>query len=208
MPSQRHLLASLVLACGLVLVVALALSAPAAKSASSGSGASLRYAVTIQQPDDPPRLDTGLVGPDGEPITVSCQTCHATKAPNTTLRNGEALADFHQGLHFDHGRQACASCHNANNYDELHLANGDSLPFAEVKTLCGQCHGPQARDYDHGAHGGMSGHWDLTRGPRLRNTCTQCHDPHAPKFQPMIPAAPPADRFAPRLHTAHEAPHD
>ena len=54
-------------------------------------------------------------------------------------------------------------------------------------TLCAQCHGPQFRDYQHGAHGGMTGYWDLTKGGRMRNNCIDCHDPHAPKYPTVTP---------------------
>jgi hypothetical protein len=66
-----------------------------------------------------------------------------------------------------------------------------------VMDLCGQCHGPQARDYAHGAHGGMTGYWDLSRGPRERNNCIDCHDPHAPAFPKVRPVFAPKDRFPP-----------
>jgi hypothetical protein len=62
-------------------------------------------------------------------------------------------------------------------------------------TLCAQCHGPQFRDYQHGAHGGMSGFWDLSKGGRTRNNCIDCHDPHAPKYPTVTPARGPNDRF-------------
>lgn len=67
--------------------------------------------------------------------------------------------------------------------------------MARAIELCRQCHGPQARDYDHGTHGGMTGYWDTTRGPRLRNHCTDCHDAHSPAIVPVMPAAPPRDRY-------------
>jgi hypothetical protein len=74
--------------------------------------------------------------------------------------------------------------------------------------LCRQCHGPQARDFDHGAHGGMKGHWDLAHGDRLRHGCTTCHDPHSPAFSPMWPAPPPGDVRWLDPHRAHEPPRD
>ena len=102
---------------------------------------------------------------------------------------------FHQGLTVHHGTNACVSCHNPTNYDQLHLADNRAVEFVDVVTLCAQCHGTQYRSYQHGAHGGMTGYWDLTRGPRQRNGCTSCHDPHAPKYQGAIPMPPPRDRF-------------
>ena len=60
--------------------------------------------------------------------------------------------------------------------------------------LCAQCHGPQFRDYGKGAHGGMEGHWDLSRGGRTRNHCVDCHDPHVPAIRQVQPAGRARDR--------------
>ena len=76
----------------------------------------------------------------------------------------------------------------------LRLADGAALPYTEVMQLCAQCHGPQHRDYQHGAHGGMAGYWDLSKGGRTRANCIDCHVPHAPKYQPVQPARGPNDR--------------
>ena len=53
----------------------------------------------------------------------------------------------------------------------------------------------------------MSGHWDLTKGGRVRNACVDCHDPHQPKYPTYAPVQKPRDRF---LQSPHgEAPgHD
>jgi formate-dependent nitrite reductase cytochrome c552 subunit len=85
------------------------------------------------------------------------------------------------------------SCHNAENYDSLRRADGQEVSFGRVMDLCAQCHGPQFRDYTHGAHGGMNGHWDLRSGPRTRNNCIDCHDPHAPAYPKVMPVFPPKD---------------
>ena len=57
-------------------------------------------------------------------------------------------------------------------------------------------------DLERGLHGGMNGHWDLTRGGRTRNTCVNCHDPHTPKFPQVLPVLSPRDRVA-VPHTVH-----
>ena len=97
-------------------------------------------------------------------------------------------------IHQIHG-YSCLSCHNSEDYDALKLADGSRVEFTEVMTLCAQCHGPETRDYEHGAHGGMNGFWDLTRGPRTKNNCVDCHNPHSPAFLPMQPTFKPRDRF-------------
>lgn len=169
------------------------------------------HPVHIRQPDGPPRMDVGRVDHRGQAVTVACSTCHAVREPDRSTSSTADLDEAHHGLAVAHGGQSCLSCHHPEDYDSLRLADGRRLPFTDVMTLCGQCHGTQLRDYRHGAHGGMTGYWDLTRGPRERNNCTDCHDPHAPAFTGMIPAPGPRDRFLgnddPHGHEGEEA-HD
>ncbi len=164
--------------------------ATARKSAGDRS-----FPVTIMKPSGPPRVATGAVDSSGNEVTVSCSTCHATRAPNIENKFATDLNEFHGSLDFNHGNISCLSCHNPNDYDPLRLADGSRVEFADVMVLCGQCHGPQMRDYEHGAHGGMSGYWDLSRGPRVRNNCIDCHQAHSPQFPKMRPTFKPRDRF-------------
>lgn len=154
-----------------------------------------RFPVTINRPAGPPTVDTGKLDERGRPILANCTTCHATKPPNPRLSDGADLKDFHLGLTTNHGERSCLSCHNPQDYNQLHLADGKPVAFQDVMTLCAQCHGPQYKDYQHGAHGGMTGYWDLTRGPRTRNNCVDCHDPHAPQYPQVMPVLRPNDRF-------------
>ncbi len=184
------------LACAAALLTAQALDSPKADPVSSPPAPSAKlFSTTIHQPDAPPAIDTGEVDEMGQPIFANCTTCHATKPPNPRLTDGDQLKSFHQGLTTNHGTSTCLTCHHAQDYGQLRLADGRPLAFEQVMTLCAQCHGPQFKDYQHGAHGGMTGYWDLTRGPRQRNTCTDCHDPHAPQYPKMMPVLPPNDRF-------------
>jgi len=154
------------------------------------------FPVTIRKPAGPPTIKTGALDEKGNPIAIACATCHTTKPANAEAKLGTPLPLFHQGLVGKHGNLSCVSCHNAaEGYGSLRLADGKSVPYTEVMTLCAQCHGPQFRDYQHGAHGGMTGHWDLTKGGRVRNNCVDCHDPHAPKYPTVMPAQGPNDRF-------------
>ena len=164
-------------------------------SASLATSASL-HPVVIRRPDGPPRLATGLTNFQGQPVFASCSACHTTTSPNLDTRRTEDLDQFHQGLKYNHGNLTCLSCHNSSNYDTLRLADTRSVAFVDNMTLCSQCHGPQRRDYDRGLHGGMNGHWDLTRGGRTRNTCINCHDPHAPAIPLVMPVLPPRDRVS------------
>lgn len=157
--------------------------------------ARVRHPVTIRKPDGAPVLQTDELDAMGKPVFVACSTCHTVREPDTTVRSAEVLDEFHQGLTFKHGDMSCLTCHNRDDYDTLRMADGTAVSYPNVMNLCAQCHGTQARDYNNGAHGGMTGHWDLTRGPRQRNSCIDCHDAHAPKYPTLSPVFRPRDRF-------------
>jgi hypothetical protein len=161
--------------------------------------------VVIRQPPLPDGIQTTAMGPHGQPLRLQCAACHSIR-PADPATTADTLDEFHQGLQFDHGSLLCGSCHqSADGYSTLKLADGRSLPFADSMTLCAQCHGTQWRDYQRGAHGGMTGYWDLTRGGRIRNHCLHCHDAHAPQFPVFAPVAGPRDRFPPASQGAtHE----
>ncbi len=168
----------------------------APKSDPAGGDAGL-FPVLVNCPAGPVRVDSGQKDLHGHAVLIACSTCHATRPPNPQSRTTEDLDQFHQGLHVAHGGLSCLACHNRDDYDSLRLADGTRVEFTDVMKLCGQCHGPQAEAYKHGAHGGMTGYWDLSRGPRQRNNCIDCHDPHAPAFPAVTPVFPPRDRFPP-----------
>jgi hypothetical protein len=153
------------------------------------------HPVTIHQPPTLGLVDTDRTDIHGTPIGVACATCHAAgedaEAIATDLGNPEGM---HGSVDVKHGDLPCASCHDAQR-DLLHLADGTQLAMTAAMELCAQCHGTQRRDYDAGAHGGMTGYWDLQAGPRTRNHCLDCHDAHAPAFQGGAAVHPPKDRF-------------
>lgn len=155
-----------------------------------------RFEVRINRPSGPPQVATGQTNFHGQPVMASCSSCHTTTKPNVETRRSEDLDQFHQGLKYVHGDLTCLSCHNSQDYETLRLADGRQLDFSDSMSLCSQCHGPQRRDYDMGLHGGMNGHWDLTRGGRTRNTCINCHDPHSPAFPTVTPVLAPRDRIS------------
>lgn len=154
-----------------------------------------KFSVEIRKPVGPPRVATGQSDAHGNSVTVACSTCHTTRQPNHQNKTVRDLDEFHGGMTFSHGTVSCLSCHNSNDYDSLKLADDSRVEFSDVMTLCAQCHGPQMNDYIHGSHGGMNGHWDLTRGPQMKNNCIDCHNPHSPQFPKMHPTFKPKDRF-------------
>jgi hypothetical protein len=113
-------------------------------------------------------------------VAARCETCHRdTREPkhgNIVLRHGE-------GHH-------CLDCHHEADRDHLRLASGQKVPFEESYRVCGQCHGPNLRDWKNGLHGKRTGMWD---GEKTYLLCVHCHrDPHAPRFPSMAPLPPPA----------------
>jgi len=61
------------------------------------------------------------------------------------------------------------------------------VPFSDVQSLCAQCHGPVFRDWERGTHGKTLGAWDLSSPDAHRLTCTECHNPHSPAYEPIEP---------------------
>ncbi|MBT6541207.1 MAG: hypothetical protein HN940_05820 [Planctomycetes bacterium] len=159
--------------------------------------------IEIRPVPSVPTLAAGAPDANGHQVRVACSACHSMKKPDRTQRGGKPLATFHQGTHVAHGSLTCLSCHNEQDYDTLRLADSRSVAFENVMELCAQCHGPQARNYAHDAHGGMSGYWDTTRGVQTRNQCTHCHAPHAPAFPAMRPTFKPRDRFLSPVQESH-----
>jgi formate-dependent nitrite reductase cytochrome c552 subunit len=178
----------------------------ASDDGTAGHGADSVFPTVINLPSGTPRVATGEFDAFGVPISIACSTCHTLREPNPTNASTADLDEFHQGLSIAHGsgQVSCLSCHNTDDYDSLRLANGTAVNFEDVMTLCSQCHGPQYRDYQHGAHGGMNGYWDLKKGAQTRNNCVDCHDPHAPAYPHMMPTFKPVDRF---LNAAHGEEH-
>lgn len=158
-----------------------------------------------RSPAAPPRIETNLVDDLGRAVTVSCASCHANLEPDANTNHAANLIDFHEGLEYEHGSLSCLSCHHAEDYNSLRLTDGRAIDFASVQRLCAQCHGPQARDYERRAHGGMMGFWDARRGEAVRKSCIDCHDPHAPAMPAMVPTFRPHDRF---LAAPSESEHD
>ncbi len=152
------------------------------------------FPVTIHQPPRLVSIETGGVDARGEPQRAPCVTCHSMREKTTVPTSTTEMREFHVGMTFSHGGLTCASCHRGGQPPMLGLADGRSVPTSEAMQLCAQCHGPQYRGYQRSAHGGGRGHWDLSRGPREKNHCVDCHDPHVPKFQPSTPVLPPGDR--------------
>lgn len=119
-------------------------------------------------------------------FTYRCSDCHSIiPSPPETDRP----LTQHTEIVFEHGMNTrCFNCHHRTNRDAFVDDAGGEIPWNQPQRLCGKCHGPVYRDWQHGSHGRTNGCWDQTRGPRERRKCIECHDPHHPPFMRMVPA--------------------
>ena len=118
--------------------------------------------------------------------TYRCSDCHdIIPSPVETDRP----LTQHTEIVLEHGiNTRCFNCHHRTNRDAFVDDAGGEIPWDQPPLLCGKCHGPVYRDWQHGSHGRTNGYWDKTRGPQERRKCIECHDPHHPPFQPLKPA--------------------
>lgn len=156
--------------------------------ALTGLGQSAAQSVSLSQVPPPPFSD-GI---------FPCSDCHDdTMKPNTRRRKLEAEHDDIE-LHHDEQNRWCLDCHDTKDRDHLRLASGELVPFTESQRLCGQCHGPQYRDWKSGIHGKRTGYWN---GAKRYLLCVHCHSPHDPHFKPLAPLPPP---IRPQYVAAHQ----
>jgi hypothetical protein len=134
--------------------------------------------------------DGGLVPVAAPPFTdgvFPCMDCHADLEANPERRK---LKDAHGEIVLKHDEEHrwCLDCHDLKDRDQLRLASGQLVPFTESYRLCGQCHGPQYRDWKSGIHGKRTGYWS---GAKRYLLCVNCHWPHEPHFAALKPLPPP-----------------
>jgi hypothetical protein len=145
--------------------------------------------VEVEAAGSSPEAETYHVPPppfSNEDI-FPCSQCHADMEVNRERRQ---LDEMHDDIVLDHGPKDrwCFDCHNPGDRDRLRLANGTLIGFDESYRLCGQCHGTIYRDWREGIHGRREGYWN---GAKSYLLCAHCHNPHAPRFQPIKPLPPP-----------------
>jgi hypothetical protein len=117
-------------------------------------------------------------------FTKKCTECHSlfTSNPETPLRLNQ-----HRNIVQAHGmNDRCFNCHDNLDRGRLVLSGGATIGFADAPRLCAGCHGTTYRDWQAGMHGRTVGSWDPASPQHTRLTCTECHDPHAPAFDPMM----------------------
>jgi hypothetical protein len=124
-----------------------------------------------------------------------CYACHEKNKPPPIRFDDQhriIMPKEHANITMGHGshdrNNLCYNCHAEANLLTFQVRDGRELKFDNSTPLCGSCHGPTYRDWEAGAHGRTSGHWDRAKGPAQRLDCVNCHDPHGPR----IPSRPPA----------------
>ncbi|MBW2229716.1 MAG: hypothetical protein JRH17_04980 [Deltaproteobacteria bacterium] len=122
-----------------------------------------------------------LPGPEMNDEYLPCSDCHEDEPTNRTPRE---LEDDHEDKQLAHGDLWCLQCHDTDDRDALHLADGTLVTFEDSWQLCTQCHGKKLADWRAGVHGKRTGHW---RGRKEYRTCVACHNPHSPPFKPLAP---------------------
>lgn len=138
------------------------------------------------EPASPAAQDIQVPPPPFTEGIFPCSECHRDLKTNPLRRT---LTDAHDDIVLKHGEHRwCLDCHNPDDRDKLRLADGTLIEFSRSYLLCGQCHGDKFRDWKAGVHGKRTGRWN---GKKQYLLCVHCHNPHAPKFQPLKPLPPP-----------------
>ncbi|MEE8468706.1 MAG: hypothetical protein V3T22_09635 [Planctomycetota bacterium] len=151
---------------------------PCMPAAADVSAADIDPAPMRRVLSDPPTVRIGG-------LDQRCSNCHRL-FDSSTVRQSQFMQHAHIVL--DHGlNDTCVNCHDVDDRNRLALRNGETVGYAQVQLLCAQCHGTLYRDWQAGTHGRSDGYWDTRRGERVRLTCTECHDPHSPAYDPMVP---------------------
>ena len=173
----------------LLVAPGLVIALTAALNGCGGDTAPGVFRLTASAPAAAPRA-AGSLRVEAPPPPFSddvfpCTECHVEKDLPTN-RTRRTLVDAHDDIVLKHDEEHrwCLDCHDAENRDRLHLANGDPVPFEESYRVCGQCHGEKYRDWRVGVHGRRIGQWN---GARQYLLCVHCHSPHQPRFKALVP---------------------
>jgi hypothetical protein len=158
--------------------------APVDPSITSTATVRNSYAELIRTGADVSDFDCYVCHEKGKPVALTFDENHNLVVPTE-----------HSDVVMGHGRNnrnnLCYNCHDENNLELFQTRDGRELKLTDSTPLCGSCHGPTYRDWDAGAHGRVSGFWDQAMGPKTRQDCVSCHNPHSPKFPGRKPGPPP-----------------
>jgi len=141
---------------------------------------------------DPPLVKIGA-------FEQRCSACHGVF--DSAVQDPPIELIQHKHIQLQHGmNDRCYNCHGREDRNKLLLHGDIEIGYDQVELLCAKCHGTTYRDWQKGMHGKTLGSWDVTSGKQRRLKCTECHDPHSPAFDPIVPMPPP--------HTLRQGPQD
>ena len=144
-------------------------------------------------------------------IVGNCHICHAFWVPIPTSNHNSNPRFAHINLQLEHGaNDRCYNCHQIGDRNKYVANDGSSIMGQTPELLCARCHGLIFSDWTMGTHGKWTGSF-LPKTPfeQVTYTCTECHDPHTPKFRYHIFAPPPKwpKKYIRTVNTAiHEGP--
>lgn len=123
-------------------------------------------------------------------LVGNCFICHMGMVPDPDVIQPKFN---HKSIQLNHGKNdRCYNCHLIQDRNLFTPDYGPGIVHRNVQNLCRRCHGIVYKDWLSGTHGSKRGLW---QNPDEFNTttfvCTQCHDPHTPKFQYKKYAPPP-----------------
>ena len=116
--------------------------------------------------------------------SIRCALCHLPRLPKRLLIK---INKSHSKVTMQHGPKGfhqCKTCHDPDKMNTLRTPTGKVVSFDQSYLICATCHVQQARDWAGGAHGKRLKTW---RGVRAIQSCTACHNPHAPKLGKTLP---------------------
>jgi hypothetical protein len=119
--------------------------------------------------------------------TYPCSTCHTLPVERMRGPAGSAKR-AHWDVTLRHAPPAvmsCGTCHTPDTPGTLHTLQRTKVDLDHSYQVCAQCHARPADDWASGAHGKRVGGW---APPRVVLACSQCHDPHQPRWDTRWPA--------------------
>lgn len=126
-------------------------------------------------------------------IVGNCFICHAYWVPIPRTNKTSEPRFAHSNIQLKHGRNdQCYNCHMISDRNKYVANDGSGIMSQLPELLCARCHGLIYNDWLMGTHGKRTGKWRVTVVRDQQDyTCTECHDPHNPKFRYNVIAPPP-----------------
>lgn len=127
------------------------------------------------------------------PIVGNCFICHAYWVPIPKSEQTSKPRLAHANITLNHGKNdRCYNCHMISDRNKYVADDGSGIMSQLPEELCSRCHGLIYNDWQAGTHGKWVGMWNSAKkSSQSIFTCTECHDPHNPKYTYKTLAPPP-----------------